>query len=126
MRVLVESSGHDRVERTVAGPDDVGWLLDEWAGREETTLSFGLDAETEEAEVIVAVTAAGWLLTRHHEGDFQQLVGDPEASGEIVPTLGGQPTPTPMRWLLRRADVERALTAYLRDSAFPDDLSWEV
>jgi hypothetical protein len=126
--VLVETHGHARVrvERAVAGPADVGSLLDEWAGPEGTTLSFGLDAESEEVEVIVESTAAGWLLTRYHDGDFQQLVGAPEASGEIVLTLGGQPTPTPRRWLLGRSDVQRALTSYVRDSVFPDDLTWEA
>ena len=128
MRVLVETHGHDRVriERAVAGPADVESLLNEWEGQEGTTLSFGLDAGSEEVEVIVATTAAGCLLTRYHEGDFQQLVGAPEASGEILLTLGGQPTPTPRRWLLRRSDVQRALTSFVRDSVFPDDFSWDV
>jgi hypothetical protein len=45
--------------------------------------------------------------------------------GETDFILGGQPTPTPNRWLIPRAELLRILSRYVLDSTFPDDLLWE-
>jgi hypothetical protein len=113
------------VERDVAGHPDIESLLGEFEGSADATLSLGLSPVSDEAEVIVGMTPDGYLLTRYHEGDFEQLVGMPQVSGETELILGGQPTPTPKRWLVTRAEVLDVLTQYVRDSTFPEGLSWE-
>lgn len=127
MRVLVETYGpqSDRVEREVSSYADIEALLGELDQCEDATLSLGLGPGSDEVEVIVGITPEGYVLTWYHEGDFQQLLGTPNASGEAELRLGGQATPTPKRWLVTRADVSRVLSRYVRDSTFPEDLAWE-
>jgi hypothetical protein len=116
MRVLVETYGpqSDRVEREVSSNADIEALLGELDQCADATLSLGLGPGSDEVEVIVGITPEGYVLTRYHEGDFQQLLGTPNASGEVELRLGGLPTPTPKRWLVNRAEVSRVLDRYAR------------
>lgn len=127
MRALIEAGqpGHNRLERDVAGPGDIEVLLDHLQGQADATVSLGLSPASEEVEIILGVTPKGYLIVRYRDGDFQQLIGDPRTGGEVELVLGGQPTPTPRRWLTGRADVVRILGQYVRDSTFPGDLLWE-
>ena len=128
MRALIENCLPDRgsLERDLTDEDDVEALLTELEEDSDVTVSFGVTSSSEEAELILGITLNGYLLTRYWNADFQQLVGDPRIVGEVELTLGGQPTVTPRRWLIERADVVRIIGQYLRDSTFPRDLSWEV
>jgi hypothetical protein len=77
-------------------------------------------AGSEEAVLVVGLTPAGCAVTRRRDGDYEQLIGDSAAAGETELPLGDQPTPTPDRWLVTRAEAIRTLGRYLVDSNFPD------
>ncbi|HLL67938.1 MAG TPA: hypothetical protein VK453_19820 [Micromonosporaceae bacterium] len=126
MRALIEAGANwNRPERHVVDQGDVEVLLDQLDGRAGATVSFGLSHTSEEVELILGITPDGYLLTRSRDGDFEQLIGKPGAQGEIELVLGGQPTPTPRRWLTGRAEVVRILGRYVQGSTFPEDLLWE-
>lgn len=127
MRVLIETCGpaQDREEQDLAVQGDVEALLAQLEGQTDVTVSFGLSPTSEEVELILGITSEGYLLTRYEDGDFQQLIGNPSATGDIELILGGQSTLTPNRWLVAKAEVVRIIGQYVRDSTFPSGLSWE-
>jgi hypothetical protein len=77
MRVLIETHAGDQghVERELAGNANIEAMLAEIEGREDTTVSLGLSPRSDDVEVIVGITSDGYLLTRYHKGDAQQLIG---------------------------------------------------
>lgn len=127
MRVLIETHGqgqhHD--ERDLNEVADVDRLLDELAVSNDVILMLGVSEYGDEAELIVGITRAGYVITRLVDGDFQQLVGSPEAVGETEVMLGGQQTPTPNRWLTTRVETARTIGKYVTDSSYPDGQLWE-